>query len=121
MEGTPMVACVSGTTLPFHSPRAADGPPDHAPPQSVKLLDLLTNRYHVGIVRGNSAAGMQVEFPASAHLQAGQRVHFAMSGDQPLIARRAMMRGFITRVAPSHTGAARVHLQPAPLPETAVA
>jgi hypothetical protein len=112
MEGTLMVACISGTTLPISS---AD---QH---QSIKLLDLLTNRYHIGIVRSTSDAGMQVEFPASAHLQAGQRVHFAMSGDQPLVARRAMQRGFITRVAPSHAGAERVNLQPAPLPETAVA
>jgi hypothetical protein len=103
MEGTLMVA-----TLP-------------TPPQSnsIKLLDLLTNRYHTGIVRETSPAEMQVELPASAHLHAGQRVRFVLANQQPLVSRSTMRRAFITNVSPEHTNRLSVHL--ALLPETAVA
>ena len=105
-----MVACVSETTLPQPSN-----------PQSIKLLDLLTNRYHVGVVRSASERGMQVDVAANSRLQVGQRVHFAMDGPEGIISRREMRRGFITRVAPSNSGVARIDLQAAPMPVSAVA
>jgi hypothetical protein len=90
---------------------------------SIKLLDLLTNRYHTGIVRQTSPAAMQVELPASSHLHAGQRVRFALADAQPLVSRSTMRRAFITNVSPEHTNRLSVHLALVPdlVPETAVA
>ena len=84
----------------------------------IKLLDLLTNRYHVGLVRDSSESGLEIELPASTHFAAGQRVRFAV-GDQPLVARNTMRRGFITQVSshlPNH-----LSIRLALIPETAVA
>jgi hypothetical protein len=86
---------------------------------SIKLLDLLTNRYHTGIVRETSPAAMQVELPASSHLHAGQRVRFALADAQPLVSRSTMRRAFITNVSPEHTNRLHVHLTL--LPESALA
>jgi len=61
----------------------------------IKLLDLLTNRYHTGIVRGTSPSSLDVELPPSSRLAPGQRVRFIV-GDQPLVARNSMRRGFVT-------------------------
>ena len=47
------------------------------PTTSVKLLDLLTNRYHAGIVHtpaGPAGQRLRVQVPASSHFRAGQRV-----------------------------------------------
>jgi hypothetical protein len=88
---------------------------------AIKLLDLLTNRYHVGIVRESSDAGLDVELPASSHLHAGQRVRFIVAGSQPLVSRHAMHRAFITEVSPSSPLSSRLNVRLARLPETAVA
>ena len=88
----------------------------------IKLLDLLTNRYHLGIVRESSDAALNVELPASSHLHAGQRVRFIIAGSQPLVAKHSMHRAFITDVSPaSSTRSPRLNVRLARLPETAVA
>lgn len=89
---------------------------------AIKLLDLLTNRYHVGIVRDSSDHGLQVELPASAHLHAGQRVRFIVAGKQALVAKQAMQRGFIAEVSPSSSElSTRMNVRLARLPELALA
>jgi hypothetical protein len=67
---------------------------------SIKVLDLLTNRYHLGVIRESSAAAMRVELPASSHFHAGQRVRFIVGSHQPLVSRTEMQRAFVTNVSP---------------------
>lgn len=86
---------------------------------AIKLLDLLTNRYHVGIVRESSDAGFDVELPASARFHAGQRVRFILAGGQAIVAKQSMHRGFITQVSSEYSD--RLNVRLARLPETAVA
>ena len=93
--------------------------PEALSPHAIKVLDLLTNRYHVGVIEATSAAGMQVVLPASSHLHAGQRVKFIVAGEQPLVARMSMRRGFVSQVR-SYL-ADRLRIDIAELPETAVA
>jgi hypothetical protein len=104
MEGTQMVATIFGRVDQTESP--------------IKVLDLLTNRYHVGIVREYSDNALQVTLPASAHLCAGQRVRFIV-GDHALVARHAMQRGFITQV--TCIDGVHYEIRLALIPETAVA
>ncbi len=88
----------------------------------IKLLDLLTNRYHVGIVHESSDAGLHIELPASSHLHAGQRVRFIIAGTHALVAKHSMHRAFITEVSHSSSHrSARLNVRLARLPETAVA
>jgi hypothetical protein len=106
MEGTHMVASLEHDAL-------------KSPSVSIKLLDLLTNRYHSGIVCEDRDGAMRVELPASSRFRAGQRVHFVVGGDHDLVRRHAMRRAFITQV--SSLFADRLSVRLAPLPETAVA
>jgi hypothetical protein len=80
----------------------------------VKVLDLLTNRYHTGIVRATAAASagdetLYLELPASARLAQGQRVRFIIADGRRLIAKRSMRRAEITAVLPE--GPAHLHVQ----------
>jgi hypothetical protein len=106
MEGTHMVAQAEHEILT-------------SPSVSIKLLDLLTNRYHSGIVREDRDGAMRVELPASARFRAGQRVHFVVAGDHSVVRRHAMRRAFVTQV--SSLFADRLSVKLSPLPETAVA
>jgi hypothetical protein len=98
---------------------AQAGPLLRSRDSAIKLLDLLTNRYHVGIVRETTDAGLNVELPATSHFQPGQRVRFIVAGDQPIVARHDMQRGFITQVTSDFSD--RLTIRLAFLPETAVA
>jgi hypothetical protein len=106
MEGTHMVAA--------QEPHAFS-----TPSVSIKLLDLLTNRYHSGIVREDQDGAMQVELSATSRFHAGQRVHFVVAGDHDVVRRHSMRRAFITQV--SLLFADRLSVRLSPLPETAVA
>jgi hypothetical protein len=109
MEGTPMVAL-----SPFSLSEAP------VAPTSIKLLDLLTNRYHLGIIRESSDAGFQIELPASSRFHAGQRVRFIVAGEGgALISKTDMHRAFVTNVSATPDNRLDIHL--AFLPETAVA
>ena len=65
---------------------------------AIKLLDLLTNRYHVGVVESSGEEGLRVELPAMARLQAGQRVRFVVSGGAGLVSRGSMRRALVSEV-----------------------
>ena len=91
----------------------------NTPSVSIKLLDLLTNRYHSGIVREDRDGAMRVELPASSRFRTGQRVHFIVAGDHSLVRRHAMRRAFVTQVSSLFEDRLSVRLSP--LPATAVA
>ncbi|MCL2648047.1 MAG: hypothetical protein FWD61_13720 [Phycisphaerales bacterium] len=97
----------------FTSVRAASGL------SSIKLLDLLTNRYHLGILRRSTPTYLQVELSGTSCFHTGQRVRFIVADDQSLVSRTAMHRGFITNVFAGEKD--RVNVYVARLPETAVA
>src|SRR3954467_15163218 len=84
--------------------------PTHERTDSIKVLDLLTNRYHLGIIRETTDAALRVELPASSQLQAGQRVRFIVAGRQPLVSRMSMQKAFITDVSPHHANRMNVRL-----------
>lgn len=65
---------------------------------AVKLLDLLTNRYHVGVVESAWDQGLRIQLPASTRFQAGQRVRFFVSTGETLVAKNAMRRALISDV-----------------------
>jgi hypothetical protein len=83
MEGTFMVALAQDGGLARHA---------------IKLLDLLTNRYHVGVVESAWEAGMRVELPAVARLCAGQRVRFVVAGGEALVSKGSMRRALVSDV-----------------------
>lgn len=85
----------------------------------IKLLDLLTNRYYLGLVRQSGDGALHVEMAASSHFQAGQRVRFIVADDHEVVSRRTMQRACITQVS-AHV-ADRMNVRLALLPETAVA
>ena len=75
----------------------------------VKLLDLLTNRYHGGVVRMSGSAGVQVELPATARLQAGQRVRCIMAPrSSGVLPRGEMRRASVTHVETPARGASQL-------------
>lgn len=88
----------------------ADLPESCETSSPIKLLDLLTNRYHTGVVRETSDASLDIELPATTRLAPGQRVRFIV-GNQPLVARNAMRRGYITEISASQTSAVRLALR----------
>ena len=85
---------VTETPIP-HLPRMA---------RTVKLLDLLTNRYHVGLLRGEDEERLALDLPRTAAFHAGQRVRFIVADEQPLVSRQAMHTAVITQASPHGTG-----------------
>ena len=70
---------------------------------TIKVLDLLTNRYHVGVARHAGRDVLAVEMPASARMEPGQRVRFVLADDAAgVVSRRAMRLGVVSRV--EHAG-----------------
>jgi hypothetical protein len=65
---------------------------------AVKLLDLLTNRYHVGVLEAAWDEGVRVVLPATAHLRAGQRVRFVVADGEPLVSKGSMKRALVSDV-----------------------
>lgn len=72
---------------------------DKCRPYAIKLLDLLTNRYHVGVVHATSGGNMAIEMPRSARLNAGQRVRYVLA-DNPsaVISRHSMRQALVCHV-----------------------
>ncbi len=89
----------------------------HSPlrvPTSIKVLDLLTNRYHAGIVHAVSENALDVEMPLAARLSAGQRVHFALSDESGgIVARQAMRSALVRHVQTTPQSRLRIDLTPA--------
>jgi hypothetical protein len=126
MEGTMMVARalvpnfftrIHNSPLfvvtPSPSPQAVAPRRETTPasdPDTVKLLDLLTNRYHVGRLRHSSDSALELELPLTSHLHAGQRVRFVVSGREPLVSRQAMRGACITHVDRAGVNRLRVEL-----------
>jgi hypothetical protein len=77
---------------------------------TVKLLDLLTNRYHVGRLRAHSATVIELELPLTSHLHAGQRVRFVVARQEALVSRGAMRGACITHIDRSGANRLRVEL-----------
>jgi hypothetical protein len=83
-------------------------------PTSIKVLDLLTNRYHAGIVHAVSESTLDVEMPLAARLSAGQRVHFALSDESGgIVARQAMRSALVRQVQTTPQARLRIDLTPA--------
>ncbi len=82
-------------------------------PTSIKVLDLLTNRYHAGIVHAVSESALDVEMPLAARLSAGQRVHFALSDESgAIVARQAMRSALVRQVQTTPQSRLRIDLTP---------
>jgi hypothetical protein len=80
----------------------------------IKVLDLLTNRYHTGIVHAASDGALDVEMPLAARLSAGQRVHFALADPAGgIIPRQAMRSALVRRVHTTAHARLRIDLTPA--------
>lgn len=79
----------------------------------IKILDLLTNRYHVGIVCAALEDGLQIELPLSARLSAGQRIHFALDDSTGVIARQTMRSALIRQVEATDEARLRIDLSTA--------
>jgi len=78
------------------------------PETSIKILNLLTNRYHVGIVRASHDGGLHIEMPASARLIPGQRIHFALDDARGIVSRHTMRSALIRDVR--STDGRRLHV-----------
>ena len=98
-------------------PSFADHFPDPSASDTVKILDLLTNRYHTGILRASSDSALELELPLSTCLHAGQRVRFVVAGNEPLIAKNTMKNACITHV--DRTTSNRLHVELALTPPAA--
>jgi sulfopyruvate decarboxylase TPP-binding subunit len=76
---------------------------------SIKVLDLLTNRYHVGVVQVVSHSQIEIELPLSARLNAGQRVQFVLEdAGGGVVSRRTMRTARVCHV--TTTDRVRAHL-----------
>lgn len=89
---------------------------------AIKLLDLLTNRYYVGIVHATGEGSLVIEVPRSARLNAGQHVQYVLADNSSaVIARREMRHALVRRVDTSDHQRLRADLalteQTAPVPE----
>lgn len=81
---------------------------------TIKILNLLTNRYHVGIVHHTSADTFDIEMPRAARLCAGQHVRFALSDPSiGIIPRHTMRSALIRHVNATARDSLRVDLSPA--------
>jgi hypothetical protein len=65
---------------------------------AIKLLDLLTNRYHVGVVESAWEEGLRVELPPMTRLCAGQRVRFVVASEDGLVSKGSMRRALVSDV-----------------------
>src|ERR1051325_2141761 len=95
--GTPMVAA----SYPLNQQKTSP---------AIKLLDLLTNRYHLGVVRESSGENLQIEVPASSHFHAGQRVRYVVAGEDGVVRRHSMHRAFVTNVLAGVQNPLRIQL-----------
>ena len=85
---------------------------------TIKLLDLLTNRYHVGRICARIGSALELELSSGTHWQAGQQVRFVEAGDQPLVSKVTMRGACVIHVERARAGA-RVALRVLPEPAAA--
>ena len=68
---------------------------------AIKVLDLLTNRYHLGKVRSAGRDSLVVEMPRTSPLRAAQRIRFVLADDAGgIVARKAMRAAVIAHAEP---------------------
>jgi hypothetical protein len=72
---------------------------------AIKLLDLLTNRYHVGVVQAAGQGGLAIEMPRTTRLSAGQRVQYVLANDTSAVLPRRYMRQALVRHVDRSDGA----------------
>jgi hypothetical protein len=66
---------------------------------SVKLLDLVTNRYHGGLLRRSAGTSVKVEVAATSRLRVGQRVRCIVAPTSSgVLSRTQMRRASVLRV-----------------------
>lgn len=66
---------------------------------AVKLLDLITNRYHAGVVERADEGSLRVQMPATTRLRPGQRVRcIVASPSSGVLSRGQMRRASVLRV-----------------------
>jgi hypothetical protein len=71
---------------------------------AIKVLDLLTNRYHLGMVR-TAMADMLIVDIAGSRFHAGQRIRFVLADDAAgIVERRAMRLARVLSAQPSGVG-----------------
>ena len=87
---------------------------------SIKLLDLLTNRYYPGVLRKSTPTYLLVELSGVSCFRAGQRVRFVVADDQSLVSRTEMRRGFIANVFVGEKNKVNVYVALQPEPELAM-
>ena len=78
---------------------------------SVKLLDLLTNRYHAGVLRHATTASLRVEVAATSRIRAGPRVRCILASPSAGVLARGQMRRASVLHVESPTGAPRLLLE----------
>jgi len=82
--------------------------PAETPTRAIKMLDLLTNRFYSGVVRGVAGMRLEIQMPLAARWQPGQRVRFALEDDGRIVSRRDMQPAIITHI--ERTSGAGLHL-----------
>jgi hypothetical protein len=71
---------------------------------AIKVLDLLTNRYHLGMVRA-ALADMLIVDVAASRFCAGQRIRFVLADDAAgIVERRAMRLARVLSAQPDSAG-----------------
>jgi hypothetical protein len=88
---------------------------------AIKLLDLLSNRYHIGRVRSRGGNCIEIELPVASRLHAGQRVRFALGsdGEATIVSKQDMRGAIVTHATP--TDEASMHVELSLLAEAAAA
>jgi hypothetical protein len=71
---------------------------------AIKLLNLLTNRYYVGIVHATTEGGLAIEVPRPARLNAGQHVQYVLADNPSTVIPRRHMRHALVRQVDASDG-----------------
>ena len=72
--------------------------------RGVKVQDLLTNRYHAGVLVERSDSVIEIELSHLCRVQAGQRLRFIVADDRALVSRDAMRTAEVMLVRHGITG-----------------
>src|SRR5207247_1307285 len=91
MEGTAMLATLPRPANRKYPLQERDRSTGSETAGTIKVLDLLSNRYYLGVVRGVSEGWLDVEMPMASRLRVGQRVRFVVcqEGGGAVISRQA--------------------------------
>ena len=80
-------------------------------PHAIKLRDLVTNRYYVGVVHATWDENLTIEMPRTARLNAGQRVQFVLvDNTSAVIPQRSMREALVQHVETAENRRVRARL-----------